>query len=231
MVPPQMLIKLFTKGKAVYFFPWLWHKGICFIFGIKINKEGTVCEKRPALFVSNHISYLDIFVIGSYVKASFVAKKEVASWPLIGFLSKLQNTAFIDRRRSAAAREANTLAQVLNNKGALILFPEGTSHDGSESLPFRSNFFEIAAGRNGLPIQPISLQITKIDNRKVKTQNDRDKYAWYGDMELVPHLWPFAKSKGATIKMTFHEPVIVQEDYDRKKLAKLTEKPVFAAFK
>lgn len=203
---------------------------MCFIFRLKIEKHGQICSERPALFVSNHISYLDIPVIGSALRASFVAKSEVANWPVFGFLSKLQNTAFIDRRRSAAAKEANTLSDNLENGGGLILFPEGTSHTGDKALPFRSNFFEIAVGHTNLPIQPVSIQILMANDKEANSQTIRDVYAWYGDMDLAPHLWAFAKSRGAKLKLTFHEPIRVMPHQDRKILAKLAEKPVHEAF-
>ena len=154
----------------------------------------------------------------------------MANWPIFGFLSKLQNTAFIDRRRSSAAREASILANTLENGGGLILFPEGTSHTGEIALPFRSNFFEISVGHTNLPIQPMSIQILKADGKTANTQSVRDIYAWYGDMDLAPHLWAFAKSQGAILKLTFHEPIRVKPNQDRKILAELAEEPVHKAF-
>ncbi len=230
IVPPQMICNVFCKGNAVYFLPWVWHKGMCFVFKLKVETHGKICTERPVLFVSNHISYLDIPVIGSTLKASFIAKSEVASWPLFGLLAKLQNTAFIDRRRSASVREAGSLEKLLEKEGGLILFPEGTSHTGELALPFRSNFFQIAVGHENLPIQPISIQILKVDKKPADSQPVRDIYAWYGDMDMAPHLWAFAKSRGAVIKLTFHEPLRVKPNQNRKTLAKLAGKPVHKAF-
>ena len=229
-VPLQLILMVFHKGPYSYSIPYIWHKGVCVIFGIKVQVYGSPERKNQTLFVSNHLSYLDIPVIGSVLKASFVAKKDVASWPVFGFLSKLQQTAFIDRSRSAAAKEANALDTMIAKGKSLIIFPEGTSTDGRSVLPFKSSLFSLALQQNdkNLLIQPFTILMQSIDKKAPKSQEIIDLYSWHRDMdtELPAHLWGFAKSKGAVISLHFHDTLKTLDFQDRKTLAKVCQEHV-----
>lgn len=220
LIPPQMLILLFGRDKAAYILPSLWHRQICRVFGLEIEVINKPVRDRQVIYVSNHVSYLDIPVIASVLPVSFVAKADVESWPFFGLLAKLQQTAFISRARAAVGREKQTLASLLAAGKKLVIFPEGTSSDGSKALPFKSSLLGIAleSGEDML-IQPFTIELAEIDDRPVTSQNDRDLYAWYGDMTLMPHFWNFAKTKGAKVKLHFHAPIHVKEIQDRKLLA------------
>ena len=223
LVPPQMLVMILTKGPAAYEITHLWHKGVCAIFGIRYEVRGKPETRRQVLFMSNHLSYLDIPLIASVLKASFVAKRDVADWPVFGFLSKLQQTAFVERKRTAVGKEADSLHGRIKAGRSLIIFPEGTSTDGQGVLPFKSSLFSLAL--NDAPphllVQPMTIQVLKIDGRVPEKQDDRDLYAWHRDMttELPEHLWRFAKTSGARLRLTFHEPLRASAYDDRKVLA------------
>lgn len=166
------------------------------------------------MYVSNHLSYLDIPVIGSYLKASFIAKQEVAGWPVFGFLSKLQQTAFVDRSGARVEKDHYDLGNMLDAGKSLILFPEGTSSDGRALLPFKSRLFTLVIERVGnVAVQPFTIRIPE-----AVTQEDRDQYAWHGDMELAPHLWALAKTNGVTVELIFHDLIEVEETTERKAL-------------
>ena len=216
---------LIHKGPASYVIPRIWHNCVRIVFGIKYRVEGTPCTKSQTLYMSNHMSYLDIEVIGSVLKASFVAKADVESWPLFGLLCKLQQTVFISRSRVDAAKGTNALETTLNEGKSLILFPEGTSTDGQSVLPFKSSLFSIAyIGENkDIMVQPVTVQLESVDGHAVKTQDDRDLYTWHVDMttELPEHLWRFAKTSGAGVVLKFHPPLKASDYNDRKILAKL----------
>lgn len=221
--PAQLIIMLFTKGKMAYALPFLWENAVRKIFCIKLHVIGKPDLERQTIFMSNHLSYLDIPVLGSIIPASFVAKKDVASWPVFGFLSKLQQTAFISRERSDAEKGKFALDTMLEEGKSLIIFPEGTSTDGREVRPFKSSLFSIAL-KESLPdiqIQSVTMSIIKTNNNKIKTQDDRDLYAWHINMDtpLAAHLWRFAKNKGAHIKIEFHPPIRASDYQDRKTLA------------
>ncbi len=223
-IPLQLIVMTFHKGKYAYIIPYLWQNGTRMIFSIKPIIQGSPIKDRQIIYVSNHISYLDIPVIGSILRASFVAKEDVASWPVFGFLSTLQQTAFISRRKSDAKKGQNTLDNMLADKKSLIIFPEGTSTDGREVRPFKSSLFSIAlknADQN-IEIQPITLKMIKSDGKQIDTQESRDIYAWHINMDtpLHIHLWRFAKTTGTEISVEFHPPINPSDYSDRKELAK-----------
>ena len=142
LLPFQFIIVFFIKNYA-YIIPYFYHKICLRIFGIKIKTFGKVSINFPILLISNHASYLDIIILGSLFKTSFIAKKEISKWPLLGILAKLQNTIFIDRRVSSLKNQENQIIKHLNEKKNLVIFPEGTSSDGNRVLPFKSSLFNI----------------------------------------------------------------------------------------
>lgn len=223
VVPAQLLVLLFTRGNNSYIIPFLWQKGVCRIFSVKVIIHGQPHTASQTIFISNHLSYLDIPAIGSIFRASFVAKKDVESWPVFGFLSKLQQTAFISRNPSDARKEKYALDAMLDAGKSLIIFPEGTSTDGRSVIPFKSSLFAIAYKENlkNIRVQPITLSMQSVDGRPVKTQDDRDLYSWHLNMDtpLHEHLWRFAKSSGAVISLVFHPPLTPESAGDRKKMA------------
>ncbi|MCB9991552.1 MAG: 1-acyl-sn-glycerol-3-phosphate acyltransferase [Rhodospirillales bacterium] len=222
LIPPQIIILLFSRGKAAFILPTFWQHRICNAFGLKVEVIGTPVLDRQALFVSNHISYLDIPVIAGVLPASFVAKADVASWPVFGLLAKLQQTAFVSRSRATLAQEKAALSNVLAQGRSLIIFPEGTSSDGQTVLPFKTSLFGLAleSGQD-ITVQPFTIELASVDGHEVSTQADRDLYAWHGDMTLMPHFWAFAKSSGAKVRLHFHPPLRVQQISDRKELARI----------
>lgn len=220
----QVILMLFYKGKGAYILPCLWQKCVCKIFSIKVKIIGTPHTSSQTIYISNHISYLDIPVIGSILPTSFVAKKDVASWPVFGFLSKLQQTAFISRDRVDAIKGKQTLNAMLSQGKSLIIFAEGTSTDGREVLPFKSSLFAVALQENlpDIHVQSITLKMRTVNQKEIITQDDRDLYSWHRDMDtpLGTHLWRFAQSRGAEISLNFHPQVKAHDFSDRKTLAK-----------
>lgn len=201
--------------------PLVFHKQCCRILGIKIERRGRQSRKRPTLYVANHVSYLDIPVLGALIRGAFVAKSEVRSWPLFGFLATLQDTAFVARRPSRTARHRDELASRLASGQSLILFPEGTSGDGNRVLPFKSALLSVAdSGPAGdsLVVQPVSVAYTKLDDLPLG-RGLRPFFAWYGDMDLAPHLWQLAGLGRLTVVVQFHPPVTLAEFGSRKALA------------
>lgn len=223
-VPAQVLLMTFHKGRGAYVIPHLWHRGVCAVFGIRAEIQGTPVTDRQVLYLSNHLSYLDIPLLASVLcYQSFVAKSDVSGWPVFGYLSKLQQTVFIQRSRSAAAREIGTLDTVLHTGRSLTLFPEGTSTDGRNVIPFKSSLFAIPlqSGLADLMLQPVTISILSVDGQAPATHNLRDLYAWHRDMDtpLGAHLWRFAKTSGSRIRIVFHPPIRSGDFSDRKELA------------
>lgn len=118
-----------------------WFRSCLKLCGLDLRVSGAVHSGGPTLFAANHVSYLDILVLGSLTDARFVAKSDVATWPLFGVLAKLSNTIFVTRDRKRAVCDCAGLRQAFAERQSLILFPEGTSSDGQGVLPFRSTLF------------------------------------------------------------------------------------------
>ncbi len=201
--------------------PHLYHRLVCRILGIAVERHGAVTRSRPALFVANHTSYLDIEILGACVPASFVSKADVDGWPLFGWLARLQRTVFIDRERRNVARQRDALRERLHAGDRLILFPEGTSGDGQRLLPFKSALFgavtESAAGRD-IVVQPVSVAYARLDGMPLG-RSYRPLFAWYGDMALAPHLWTMLGLGRLGVSVTFHPAVRAAEFPSRKALA------------
>lgn len=228
-VPPQIIVLLFHKGKYAYVIPQFWHRGVAKIIGLKIEVLGTPIHNKQIMYISNHLSYLDIPVIGSILKASFIAKEDIAHWPVIGFLSTVQQTAFISRNAYNAKKVANALDKMVKDGKSLILFPEGTSTVGTSVLPFKSSLFSLATPKDlpPIPIQPFVIELISV-NGKSPTTESRDLYAWYGDMDFAPHIWDYLQNKGATIRLTFLDKITPDAEMDRKTLSKMVEDKISA---
>lgn len=225
---------LALRSRLASLVPVFYHRICCWLLDIRIETRGTQSTAKPTLFVCNHSSYLDISVLGSLIRGSFVAKAEVADWPFFGFLAKLQRTVFVDRqRRSAAHHQRDQLARRLDAGDNLILFPEGTSNDGNRTLPFRSALFGVAerAAENGEPapapltIQPISLAYVRLNGMPIG-RSLRPFLAWYGDMELMDHLWKVAGLGRITVTVEFHPPVTLAQFGSRKALSEYCQRAV-----
>ena len=221
-VPPFMLLNA-CGWTGMRRYVCLYFRVINRMCGFSIRQYGhPVTERRPALFVANHASYLDILILGSLLDAVFVAKSEVSGWPGLGFLARISRTAFMDRKRGATKRERDGLQDRLQAGESLIVFPEGTSNDGNSVLPFRSSLFSLAGmtAPDGQPItvQPISVAYTQLDGLPM-TRALRCFYAWYGDMTLVDHLFQAMGLGRVTVDVVYHAPVRLDQYVDRKALS------------
>jgi len=201
--------------------PRAYHRLVLRILGIRLEVAGEPSAARPTLFVSNHSSYLDVEVLGSLLPVSFVAKSEVGGWPLFGWLARLQRTVFVERRRDRAGRGRDDMAARLLAGDSLVLFAEGTSSDGNRVLPFRTALFAVAAlepdGRP-LVVQPVSVTAVRLDGMPLGYAG-RALYAWYGDMDLAPHLWDAVRAGDLGVRVEFHQPVALGQFGSRKALA------------
>ena len=213
--------------------PVRYHRMICAIFGIRVRETGRRMREHPLLIVANHCSWLDIPVITSVAPVVFVAKQEVARWPVFGLLAKLQRTVFVDRTRRHKTRDVNAeIAQRLAEGDPVVLFGEGTSSDGNRVLPFRSALIGSAgdalaeAEHTGrVWIQPLSLAYTHARGLPL-SRHDRPRVAWYGHMSMAPHLAGLARHGGVDVTLWWGEPVAFDEQSDRKQVARALEAQV-----
>ena len=217
LIPFQALLVALRLDYARRF-PRVYHRYCCRVFGFDVEQQGAVSPVRPILFVANHVSYIDIPVIGSLIDVSFVAKAEIAGWPFFGWLAKLQRTIFVDRRGRRAAAQRDEIAARLVDGDCLVLFPEGTSGDGRAVLPFKSALFAVAETDDAGPmlaIQPVSITYTRLDGLPLGRAL-RPYVSWYGDMELMPHLFALFGLGRVTVEVRFH-PVVDAAAYPSRK--------------
>jgi lyso-ornithine lipid O-acyltransferase len=204
--------------------PRWYHARCARLFGISIKTMGTPVTDRPVLFVANHISYIDIVAFSALAEVSFVAKTEIAGWPFFGWLAKLQRTVFVGRQRARVADEKSALETRLAAGGALVLFAEGTTGDGNRTRPFKSALFA-AADRSGVIVQPVTIAYTRLDGMPL-CRALRPAVAWYGDMELLPHLWAFIGLGRIGVEVIFHAPTSLAAAGSRKHLAQHCERVI-----
>lgn len=214
LMPLQWLFLLLWPGMARRF-PMHYHRWVARILGVRVAVLGTPPAHGPCLLVSNHVSWLDIVVLSSLAPLSFVAKQEVAGWPFFGTLARLQRTLFVNReRRHHTGQHRDEIAERLLAGDILVLFPEGTSGDGACVLPFKSSFFAAAAAEH-IAVQPVTVAYSHGWNLPL-TRRHRPRFAWYGGMELAPHLWQALAGMPLTVQVQFHTPLDATVSADRK---------------
>lgn len=200
--------------------------------GIKIVVIGNRTKTIPTLYVANHISYIDILIMGATIKGSFISKGAVAKWPVIGWLTNLQKTIYVDRSIAELKSKSSELIERLHDKNNLMLFPEGTSSDGNRVLKFKSALFNVADQKidgDYLNVQPISICYNFLDGFPICRQL-KPFYAWYGDMDLLSHLWTMAGLGKLTVTLQFHEPTSLARHSSRKEIAQYCEEQVRKGF-
>jgi lyso-ornithine lipid O-acyltransferase len=221
--------------------------GLCLILSVRIRvlgkpvgtvggAHGRARGERPVIYVSNHSSWLDIPVLGTKIYSVFVAKGDIEKWPIMGLVSKIGRTIFVSRNRATTGHERDEMITRLATGDNLILFPEGTSSDGSRVLPFMSTFFAIAKlprlPKNSVPaedmprypkgltplIQPVSVVYDRLEGLPVN-RTTRPVFAWYGDMDLGPHVWQLLKRRTIRATIMLHPPLAPEDFPSRKALA------------
>jgi len=238
LIPVQMVaLRLLARGIWPAFaigFPTFYHRSLCRILGITIELRGVAPAPAPVLIIANHCSWIDIIVLSAIRPLSFVAKAEVATWPFFGLLAKLQRTVFVEReRRSRVTEHKDEITRRLGIGDALVLFPEGTTNEGNRMIPFKTALFSAAAttvddGKGGVRpiiVQPWSVAYTGLNNMPMGW-DQRHFYAWYGDMELAPHLWQVLQMGPVTVRVELHPPVTLAEFDNRKHLSAHCERAV-----
>jgi 1-acyl-sn-glycerol-3-phosphate acyltransferase len=219
----RALIALSAKGARR--FPYLYHRAVTRWLDIRVNIIGEPVKDRPCLITSNHVSWLDITVLSAVTPLSFIAKKEVNSWPGFGTLARLQRTVFIDReRRQSTGSSRDEMRERLRAGETLVLFAEGTSSDGWRVLPFKSAYFA-AAENPGVVVQPMTLAYRGHWGIPMMRRN-RPLFAWFGDMDMGPHLWQALAQGPIEVDVFCHEPLTLAEAGNRKALARLAEEAV-----
>ncbi len=222
---PQALF-IWLPGKPKVWLPRLYWSGCCWCLGLRVRVTGApVVRGVPVIFIGNHTSWLDIPVLGSRLSACFIAKGEVGQWPIISIVSRLGRTVFVSRKVATAARENADIRRRLSDGDSLVLFPEGTTSDGTRVLPFRSAFLAVAESNLPHMLQPVTVVYDQLDFLPVRRE-DRALFAWFGDMDLASHFRRIARHRGLRATIVLHPPIDPKEGLGRKQLAQLTWRQV-----
>jgi 1-acyl-sn-glycerol-3-phosphate acyltransferase len=235
-IPLQWLsLKLGLRTAALI--PVIYHRTLCRILGVRVIVRGTRDAKLPALILANHVSWLDIPVMSTLGPLSFIAKTEVGTWPVVGLLARLQRSVFIDRTRRAATARANAaVAARLSRGDAIVLFAEGTTGDGTRILPFRSSLVGavrdavLASADARIVLQPLTITYIRRGGLPLSRAEQAD-IAWYGDMDLAPHLKGVLTDGPIDVCLTWGEAIVFDATTDRKAATRLAEERVRVAMR
>ncbi len=187
------------------------------ILNLTIQTDGPV--PRAGLLVSNHLGYVDVVVIASLVPSRFVSKYEVKHWPVFGTFARLAGTIFVQReRRLQTVEAASEIEQAFSNDVLLVLFPEGTSSDGTSVLPFKSPLLEPAVRK-----QP--LITTAFIRYELDDGDPREDVAYWRDMTLIPHLLNLLSKRSVRAFLRFEK--VDSMPPDRKLLARQLRSKIF----
>lgn len=208
-------------NRGLSFATRVWGKGLAKILGLKIRVYGNVNDVK-GMIISNHLSYVDILTLSSTFKVRFTPKKEIASWPFLGWFIKTSNPIWIDRgSKQAAKKTMKEFADNVNNGINLIIFAEGTTTDGKSGLlPFKSTVFE-AVVQEKLISYPVLIKYIESDDVPV---------AWYGDMTLLGHAIRLLGMKKIEAEIHILQPV-EPGDLNRKQLAEKMHSYMNLAYK
>ena len=201
-----------------------WGGGIVKILGIKTIIHGSPEEykKTGGLVVANHQSYVDVFLHASIFGLRFTPKKEIKSWPILGWYTDMTRPIWVDRdSRQASGGLMEQFRDTLRHKVPLIVYPEGTTSDGRSGLKeFKTTPFETVCGTD-IPVQPVI---------SIYHPAPGDMHpAWYGDATFMPHLWALLGNRRSTADV-YILPLIYPEGRNRKQLAKAVREAMLKAY-
>lgn len=214
--------------------PGFWHRNACRLLGIRIHTYGEVDRRRPLMIAANHASWKDILVLGALADVVFIAKTEVAEWPVFGLLARLQRTIFVVREeKRRTGEQVNEIATRMADGEIVVLFPEGTTSDGNRLLGVKSSLFGAAAAVLPLApdgvvyVQPVAIAYTRVHGMPMGRYH-RPIAAWPGDIQLLPHLAGVLKAGAIDVDVCFGQPVEFRVGDNRKALSMRVEAEIRA---
>jgi 1-acyl-sn-glycerol-3-phosphate acyltransferase len=211
--------------------PVWFNRLLCGILRVRLRRFGTPSAAPKRLIVANHVSWLDILVMGAMEPMTFLAKKEIGA-PFLGRQAALlQGVVFVDRGRKRAIPKVNAdMAEAMRAGEPVVLFAEATTGDGNRLLRFRSSHFQAIrqacdGNRSDAVVQPVFLHYSRVAGMPI-ARIDRPTVAWYGEMTFLPHLWRVIFSGGIACDVHYGGPLHIGVDQDRKSLTRATEEAV-----
>lgn len=219
LITPFCLTRVSGNWRTNPYVTSWWHNRLADILGVSITISG-YRPQPPALMVSNHVSWLDIIVLGALTPTDFLSKDEVRRWPVIGWLAARAGTMFIRRGDGQAGAISEQIAERLSAQGLLTLFPEGTTTDGSEVRPFFSRLFAAALSTRTI-IVPVAL--------RYHIDGELDPVAPYtGNQSLAENLSGLLSRERTQVHVAFAAPITIG-DHSRKQVAEEARNAIVAA--
>lgn len=193
------------------------HRGVCWLLGLRVRVSGAPAPGGGVFHVANHASYIDVFILGSITRGAFIAKADVAEWPVFGGLAAAGGTHFFRREPRDAAKQIEQVRAALAAGENLFLFPEGTSTYGVDVMPFKSSLFA-GADAEGARIQPVTVAYSRYLGAPL-AQDVRERFAWVIPAPFAPHLYELMSMAALDVDVIFHPPVRLADFADRKACA------------
>jgi len=182
-----------------------WSRLLMFLCGVRVIVRGQPCRQGAVLWVANHVSWIDIYILAGVRGILFIAKSEIRQWPVLGWLVARVGTVFLQRgQRNSLKLVADQMAHCFARGEALGLFAEGTTSSGLDVLPFHTSLFDPAM-RTRVAIQPVALRFFYQGQRS-------DFAAFVGEETLVHNLWTLLKTRGVMVETVFL-PLLTAQDY------------------
>jgi 1-acyl-sn-glycerol-3-phosphate acyltransferase len=198
-----------------------WARGMLCLLNVTVRIQGQPVQKGPMLVVINHVSWLDILVMLAAQPVSFVSKSEVKRWPIIGWLATNVGTLYIERtNRRDALRVVHQIAQALQAGQLIAVFPEGTTSDGKQLLPFHANLLQAAVSAES-PVQPVALRFLEADGTLSMSP------VFIGEDTLFSSIWRMLNAAPVTAQLDFLSP-IQSSGVPRRELAEQLERLIFS---
>lgn len=201
------------------------------VLRVKVNYRGleNVRAVPNALFVGNHLSYMDVLVIHAEVPACFVTSREIRETPVLGLICRMAGCLFVERRnKHNILNEVSEIAEGLRRGANVAIFPEATSTNGEQILRFRRPLYH-AAMQAPAAIIPMTLNYHTVGGKPID-RITRDSIFWYGDMDFVSHLWRLAGCGGVVADLIFSTAMQPTSDKDATALAEESQRAVEAVF-
>jgi lyso-ornithine lipid O-acyltransferase len=170
-----------------------------------VGDEGQL-ERGGYVIISNHVSYVDGFILGSLFPVVFVSKKEVKSWPIVGAWTTLCGTIFINRQHKQLVPSLiEEISRKMTQEANILLFPEGTSTNGERMLPFQTAPLAAPLRKRAI-IVPVTVTYKSVEEKPISVAN-RDLIYWYGDMNFVNHFWKLLSLRGIEAMVTLQPKI------------------------
>lgn len=199
-------------------------------FGIRVEAKNKPQDGEKCLLVGNHMGFLDILALYSLTPSLFVTSEEMHETPVLGLITEMAGCIYVERRnRSKTVGEMRKIASALGDGFRVVLYPEATSHNGEEILPFKRTLL-MAASEAGVPIQPFVVNFEEINGEEFNLKW-RDHVCWYGDMSFAPSMWKSLSLKSLTFEIEYLDKVYPKANEERGALADRVRDMIVAKFR